>query len=72
MLHNIEGVDWEGFGRLSKNYDFSGEVVDVGLLGWVGKGGTLEFGNMSDDVSMDTEKATSKSGDVTSKVGDRF
>ena len=50
-----------------------GEGADVGLLGMVGKKGVLEWGNISDKVPMDTEKATPKTnGEVDSNVGDRF
>ena len=31
----------------------------MGLLGWVRKKGILELGNMPENVSMGTEKATS-------------
>ena len=35
-------------------------MQDVGLLGWVGKMGMLELGNMPDEVHMDTEKSRVK------------
>ena len=58
----------EGGGHLV----FKGEGADVGLLGWVGNKGVLEWGNVPEEVPMDTEKVTSKINEVDSKVEDRF
>ena len=44
----------------------------MGLLGWVGNKGVLEWGNVPEVVPMDTEKVTSKINEVDSKVEDRF
>ena len=44
----------------------------MGLLGWVGNKGVLEWGNVPEEVPMDTEKVTSKINEVDSKVEDRF
>ena len=52
---------------------FKGEGADVGLLGWVGNKGVLEWGNVPEEVSRDTEKVTSIiNEEVDSKVEDRF
>ena len=51
---------------------FKGGCADVGLLGWVGNKGVLEWGNVLEEVHMDTEKVTSKINEVDSKVEDRF
>ena len=65
-------MEWEGLTDSGKIV-FEGEDADVGLLGWVGKKGTLELGNMSDEVHMDTEKASpKKGGEVDYKVMDRL
>ena len=49
---------------------FKGDGADVG---WVGNKGVLEWGNVPEEVPMDTEKVTSKiNEDVDSKVEDRF
>ena len=45
LLHNIRGVDWEGLADSGKIV-FEGEGADVGLLGWVGKKGIPELGNV--------------------------
>ena len=37
-----------------------GEGTDVGLLGWVGNKGGLEWGNVPEEVSMDIEKSCLK------------
>ena len=39
---------------------------------WVGNKGVLEWGNVPEEVPMDTEKFTSKINEVDSKVEDRF
>ena len=66
------GSELEGVSQFRKK-NFKGEGADVGLLGWVGKRGTLELGNMSDEVPMDTEKSRlKKGGKVDSKLGNRF
>ena len=70
-LCNIGGVDWKGLADSGKIV-FKGEVADVGLLGWVGNKGVLEWGNVPEEVPMDTEKVTSKINEVDSKVEDRF
>ena len=49
-----------------------GRQQHVGLLGWVGNKGVLEWGNVPEEVPMDTEKVTSKINEVDSKVEDRF
>ena len=70
-LCNIGGVDW-------KDLTDSGKIVvkgggaDVGLLGWVGNKGVLEWGNVPEEVPMDMEKVTSKINEVDFKVEDRF
>ena len=51
---------------------FKGVGADEGLLGWVGNKGVLEWGNVPEEVPMDTEKVTSKINEVDSKVEDRF
>ena len=43
------------------------------LVCWVGNKGVLEWGNVPEEVPMDTEKVTSKiNEEVDSKVEDRF
>ena len=69
-LCNIGGVDWKGLAD-SGIFFFKG-CADVGLLGWVGNKGVLEWGNVPEEVPMDTEKVTSKINEVDSKVEDRF
>ena len=44
----------------------------MGLLGWVGNKGVLEWGNVPEEVPMDTEKITSKINEVDSKAENRF
>ena len=45
----------------------------MGLLGWVGNKGVLEWGNVPEEMPMDTEKVTSKLNEEgDSKVEDRF
>ena len=62
-----------GLGRFRKKIVFNGEGADVGLLGWVGKKGVLELGNVPEEVSMDTGKVTSKiNGEGDSNVEYRF
>ena len=61
----------EGHGRFRKFF-FKGEGADVGLLGWVGNKGVLEWGNVPEEMPMDTEKVTSKINEVDSTVEDRF
>ena len=67
-LCNIGGVDWKGLADSGKIF-FKGEGADVGL---VGNKGVLEWGNVPEEVPMDTEKVTSKINEVDSKVEDRF
>ena len=67
-LCNIGGVDWKGLGDSGKIV-FKGEGADVG---WVGNKGVLEWGNVPEEVPMDTEKVASKINEVDSKVDDRF
>ena len=43
---------------------FKGDGADVGLLGWVGNKGVLEWGNVPEEVPMDTVKVTSKINEV--------
>ena len=70
-LCNIGGVDWKGLADSGKIV-FKGDGADVGLLGWVGNKGVLEWENVPEEVPMDTEKVTSKINEVDSKVEDRF
>ena len=70
-LCNIGGVDWKGLAN-SGNFFFKSEGADVGLLGWVGNKGVLEWGNVPEEVPMDTVKVTSKINEVDSKVEDSF
>ena len=71
-LCNIGGVDWEGLANSGKIV-FKGQGADVGLLGWVGNKGVLEWGNVPEEMPMDTEKVTSKLNEEgDSKVEDRF
>ena len=44
----------------------------MGFLGWLGNMGVLEWGNVPEEVPMDTEKVTSIINEVDSKVEDRF
>ena len=67
-LCNIGGVDWKDLANSGKIV-FKGEGADVG---WVGNKGVLEWGNVREEVPMDTEKDTSKINEVDSKVEDRF
>ena len=52
-LCNNGGVDWKGLADSGKIV-FMGEGADVGLLGWVGNKGVLEWGNVPEEVPMDT------------------
>ena len=71
-LCNIGGVDWKGLADSGKIV-FKGDGADVGLLGWVGNEGVLEWGSVPEEVPMDPEKVTSKiNEEVDSKVEDRF
>ena len=70
-LCNIGGVNWKGLADSGKIF-FNGEGADVGLLGWVGNKGVLEWGNVPEAVPMDTETVTSKINEVDSKMEDRF
>ena len=72
MLHSIKGVDWEDMANSGNNV-LGGEGADVVLLGVVGNKGMLEWGNIPDNVPMDTDNAAFKTnGEVYSNVGDRF
>ena len=55
-LCNIGGVDWKGLADSGKNF-FKGEGADVGL---VGNKGVLEWGNVPEEVPMDTKKSRLK------------
>ena len=44
----------------------------MGLLGGMGNKGVLEWGNVPEEVPMDTVKVMSKINEVDSKVEDRF
>ena len=54
----------EGLGQFRKIV-FKGEGAEVGLLG---NKGVMEWGNVPEEVPMDTEKVTSKINEVDSKV----
>ena len=48
-LCNIGGVDWKDLADSGKIV-FKGEGADMGLLGWVGNKGVLEWGNVPEEV----------------------
>ena len=43
------GVDWKGLADSGKIV-FKGEGADVGLLGWVGNKGVLEWGDVPEEA----------------------